>query len=501
LVHYLSLPALGYVVEPMKGYSLGGPTTPGFEPIERLRVELPTNLAIIYLRNRYGANHEWTIPLPERGDDFIYPRTKERREEERWKISPIYVYKPRQVPSETAEETRRRYLRRFWPTTAAIARAAQLAEVGRPKEAEIVLRQILQGSPSNHSARYQLGLLMEGREDWDGAKAEYAKIPLGAPEYWQAMSQSAMIEMSLENFEAADRAFKDAIAAFLKLPRQDPRPLATLYVRWAIGDLERQAWESAEQKLRQATVLDPNFPVAFRELGLVQLNVSKLAESRSSLQKALELDREDSLSHFYLASVLARLEEWDSARAEFVETLKIDPENWNAQQGLCESLLRLKRFEESAQECDDALSRLPKVEESRRALLLITLADAQRGKGDWSSAIVTLRRAVDVERETKMAANHLAWLLATSPIDEWRNGEEAVQLLEEFAAHPETPPAYLDTLAAAYAETGKWEKAVSTIQRAIDRLRQEGGSALLGDFEKRLANYQRQEPYRDQTPP
>ncbi len=131
LVHCLSLPALGYVAEPMKGYSLGGPTTPTFEAIERLRDELPTDLAIIYFRNRYGANHEWTIPLPERGDEFIYPRTKERREEERWKISPIYVYKPRKVPSETAEETRRRYLRRFWPTAAAIARAAQLAEVGR----------------------------------------------------------------------------------------------------------------------------------------------------------------------------------------------------------------------------------------------------------------------------------------------------------------------------------------------------------------------------------
>jgi tetratricopeptide (TPR) repeat protein len=485
----------------MKGYSLGGPTTPTFEPIEQLRDELPSNLAIIYIRNRYGANHEWTIPLPERGDDFIYPRTKERREEERWKISPIYVYKPRQVPSETAEETQRRYLRRFWPTTAAIARAAQLAEVGRSKEAEIVLRQILQGSPANHSARYQLGQLLEGRGDWDGAKAEYAKIPLGAPEYWLSMSQSAAIEMSLQNFEAADGAFKDSIAAFRKLPRQNPRPLSTLYVRWAIVDLERQAWESAEKKLREATAIDPSFAVAFRELGLVLLNVNKLEESRTSLQKSLELDREDSLSHFYLASLFARLKDWESSRAAFLETLKIDPENWDAEQGLCESLLRLKRYEESAQECEDALSRLPKEEERRRAPLLITLADAQRGKGDWSSAIVTLRRAVDAEEATKVAANHLAWILATSPIDEWRNGEEAVQLLEQSTTHPETPSAYLDTLAAAYAETGQWEKAVSTMKRAIDRLREEGSTSSLGDFENRLASYERKEPYRDQTPP
>ncbi len=342
---------------------------------------------------------------------------------------------------------------------------------------------------------------MEGRQDWDGAKAEYAKIPLGSPEYWQAMSQSAMIEMTQGNFAAADRAFQDAISAFRKLPAPNPRPLSTIYVRWAIGDLERQAWESAEKKLRQATAIDPTFSIAFRELGLVLLNTNKLDESRSSLQRSLELDREDSLSHFYLASVLARLKEWELARASFAETLKIDPDNWDAQQGLCESLLRLKRFEESAQECDDALARLPKDQQRRRAPLLITLADAQRGKGDWSSAIVNLRRAVDAEESTKVAANHLAWLLATSPIDEWRNGEEAVQLLEEFAANPETPSAYLDTLAAAYAETGQWERAVSTMRRAIDRLRQEGSTSSLVDFENRLASYGRQEPFRDQTPP
>jgi tetratricopeptide (TPR) repeat protein len=272
-------------------------------------------------------------------------------------------------------------------------------------------------------------------------------------------------------------------------------------VRWAIVDLERQAWESAEKKLREATAIDPSFAVAFRELGLVLLNVNKLEESRTSLQKSLELDREDSLSHFYLASLFARLKDWESSRAAFLETLKIDPENWDAEQGLCESLLRLKRYEESAQECEDALSRLPKEEERRRAPLLITLADAQRGKGDWSSAIVTLRRAVDAEEATKVAANHLAWILATSPIDEWRNGEEAVQLLEQSTTHPETPSAYLDTLAAAYAETGQWEKAVSTMKRAIDRLREEGSTSSLGDFENRLASYERKEPYRDQTPP
>jgi tetratricopeptide (TPR) repeat protein len=66
------------------------------------------------------------------------------------------------------------------------------------------------------------------------------------------------------------------------------------------------------------------------------------------------------------------------------------------------------------------------------------------------------------------AENYLAWLLATSAIPELRDGTGAIALAEKtVAATSRKDPSFLDTLAAAYAEAGQFEKAVATQKEAI----------------------------------
>ena len=67
------------------------------------------------------------------------------------------------------------------------------------------------------------------------------------------------------------------------------------------------------------------------------------------------------------------------------------------------------------------------------------------------------------------ALNNLAWLLAAHPSDALRNGAEAVRLAEracELSEHRE--PVMLGTLAAAYAEAGRFGDAVKTAEKARD---------------------------------
>ncbi len=75
------------------------------------------------------------------------------------------------------------------------------------------------------------------------------------------------------------------------------------------------------------------------------------------------------------------------------------------------------------------------------------------------------------------ALNDYAWLLATSRFDAVRDGPQAVTMARAAVSRKRTP-AYLDTLAAAYAETGKFDRAVETQQQAI---------ALAGGKEKKSA--------------
>ncbi len=79
--------------------------------------------------------------------------------------------------------------------------------------------------------------------------------------------------------------------------------------------------------------------------------------------------------------------------------------------------------------------------------------------------------------------NLLAWLLATSPDDALRDGPEAVRLAERAcAAAGGQDPTFLRTLAVAYAEVGRFEPALATIERAIERARAVGRTEVVGSY-------------------
>jgi TPR repeat protein/serine/threonine protein kinase len=77
------------------------------------------------------------------------------------------------------------------------------------------------------------------------------------------------------------------------------------------------------------------------------------------------------------------------------------------------------------------------------------------------------------ESKDSFGLNNAAWPLATSPVAELRDGKAAVALAEQAVAlTSRTNAPYLDTLAAAYAETGQFTNAVSVQKEAIGLLNQ-----------------------------
>jgi eukaryotic-like serine/threonine-protein kinase len=93
------------------------------------------------------------------------------------------------------------------------------------------------------------------------------------------------------------------------------------------------------------------------------------------------------------------------------------------------------------------------------------------------------------------AWNSLAWLLATDPDPEMRDGPSAVGLAERAVALTERKQAHiLDTLAAAYAEAGQYTNAVKVQKEAIALL-QNGEQKK--DYASRLRLYESGSPYHD----
>ena len=91
---------------------------------------------------------------------------------------------------------------------------------------------------------------------------------------------------------------------------------------------------------------------------------------------------------------------------------------------------------------------------------------------------------------TGQGVNNLAWLLATHPSAEVRNGAEAVSLAERACQLTGgTNLGMLATLAAAYAEAGRFAEAVSTQQKVCDLAAAQGPGRQSESFQRRLDLY------------
>lgn len=97
--------------------------------------------------------------------------------------------------------------------------------------------------------------------------------------------------------------------------------------------------------------------------------------------------------------------------------------------------------------------------------------------------------------------NHFSWTLVVNPDAQLRNSALAIRVLEPaLAAEQQKSPAHLDTLAAAYAEHGEFDKAVATQLDAIRTLQRTRPTEPAPDMEQRLELYRANKVYREDTP-
>jgi Flp pilus assembly protein TadD len=196
------------------------------------------------------------------------------------------------------------------------------------------------------------------------------------------------------------------------------------------------------------------------------------------------------------------------ARAQFVQALDITPAYAPALSHMSQLLLGEGDFQGAATLLQRLLDRHPDDSLTHSDL---AMALAHLGKAD--EAIPHYREAIRLEPARPEPMNNLAWLLATSPRREVRDGGQAVSLAErscEIAGR--TNLWFLSTLAAAYAEAGQFTNAVSTQERvcqlaaaqrsttllsaSVTSPQQAVSSAQLESFRQRRELYRGGSPYR-----
>jgi len=183
---------------------------------------------------------------------------------------------------------------------------------------------------------------------------------------------------------------------------------------------------------------------------------------------------------------------WRDSETLWTHTIAVTKENYFAHASLADLLMRRGRVNEAIEHSEEALRIRPGDANAQNNLGLALLQ-----AGETKRAVTHLEKALDVDPGQMNAEVNLAWVLATSPDDSLRNGARAVQLAEDVmnrAGHPNA--IVLRTLAAAYAETGRFNDAIATAQQAIEIAKTTGNEGLIVDLEHSIAAYQSNQPIR-----
>ena len=138
------------------------------------------------------------------------------------------------------------------------------------------------------------------------------------------------------------------------------------------------------------------------------------------------------------------------------------------------------------------------------------LAETEFLRGDFSRAVDLFTEVNRRQPEQIHSKNVLAWLLATSPFDEKRDGVAALALIDTNSESlTDQDAATLEIYAACYAEVGQFDKAVRFQQLAVEKSDNDAGSPRYSKLQSkgmldRLELYRTREPYRtadtSQTP-
>ena len=130
----------------------------------------------------------------------------------------------------------------------------------------------------------------------------------------------------------------------------------------------------------------------------------------------------------------------------------------------------------------------------------LNFADALTHLGREQEAVSHLNEALRIEPDSTEAMNNLAWMLATSPDTNVRDGKRAVELAERACKLTQYKKTIMmGTLAAAYAEAGQFDDAITTAEKACILASESGNQDLLKKNQELLNLYQNHQTYRDST--
>jgi tetratricopeptide (TPR) repeat protein len=393
-------------------------------------------------------------------------------------------------------------------------------------DAETLWQTTLRQNPQCWLAHNNLGVALLDKGLVDEATAHFQTALAIRPQYpgaynnlGTALMHTGQVNGAIANFQKAlqldsnyAEAFNNLGAALLR-KGQTNEAIAScqkaLQIKPGYADAHNNLGSALIQKgqtdeamiqFQQALQLNPDYAEAQYNLANAWLKKGRGDQAIIEFQKALEIRPDFADAHNNLGNLLFQKGELDQAISQYQSALAIKSDNIEACDNLSMALARKGRTDEAIIYYRKALQI-----NSDDAESLDLLAGTLLRKGQIAEAVTHLQKALAVQPDYSEAQKNLgrvAWVLATSPDPSVRNGTMAVELAqqaEELSGGKD--PVMTGTLAAAYAEAGRFPEAIATAQRALQLAISRNDGIVAAALQAELKLYRAGSPFRDANIP
>jgi len=278
----------------------------------------------------------------------------------------------------------------------------------------------------------------------------------GAVGYYPALLWSML---RLPTLDAAERAdLRRSLRSWYEVEEDE----ADVQFRVARMYEKQKDDAAALAAVEKAIELRPDFAEALELRGRLHLWGDRLDQAVADFGRAIDLEP-DGAARAFRGEAYRRLRRYDEALADLDVAVRLTPDYAFPWTTRGQVHARLGRHAEAIADFTRALALRPS------AFLYNERAGCRYGGRDFAGAITDHEQALGLAPDDPTGCNGLAWILATCPDAALRDGARACELATRACqktawAHV----GYIDTLACACAEAGRFDDAVKHAGRVVE---------------------------------
>jgi len=345
------------------------------------------------------------------------------------------------------------------------------------------LSRAIDADSNNANAYRARGLMYLEAEEYEKAMEDLKIVVDRSPGDLTALQAYAETFVRMEKFDEAIKLVDGVVEA-------NPNAPVGYLLRARLKVLADDT-KGALEDLDQVLVMAPRtIPALMMRAGLYFEN-EDVDSAIADTNRVLRLDSNNVQAILLRSTLYAAQEKYTEAIRDLETILRRDDNNLAV-------LLQIGFFHQANKKPRKAIETFDEVlkKDPNNLMAIRSRSDAMLSVGDHKGAIEGYEKAMAIKDDDDGILNNYAWVLATSPKDDLRDGEKSLELAKKACEVTEySRPHILSTLAAAYAETGDFENAKKWSQKALDIA--DGDPEMIDHLEKELESFKAEKPWRE----